>query len=115
MATGAAFAARSPVIVPVRRMVDAHAKCTINNHGASERLELCSYAPPWLDHPWLDQVGLPIGDDILIPNFVPRARVMTRKEFLQQEMTESMTTVARADSHEPPAAYCVPRVLEKNG
>ena len=40
---------------------------------------------------------------------------MTRKEFLQQEMTESMTTVARADSHEPPAAYCVPRVLEKNG
>src|SRR5258708_7285861 len=28
MATGAAFAAESPVILPVRRMVDAHAKCT---------------------------------------------------------------------------------------
>jgi hypothetical protein len=40
---------------------------------------------------------------------------MTRKEFLQQGMAESMTTVARAARHEPPAAYCVPRVLEKNG
>jgi hypothetical protein len=28
MATGAAFAAESLVVVPVRRMVDAHAKCT---------------------------------------------------------------------------------------
>jgi hypothetical protein len=72
---------------------------------------LCSYAPPWRH-----QVCLPIGDDILIRNFVPRTRAVTHREFLQQAVTGSMAMVARAATHEPLAAYAVPRApVEKNG
>ena len=60
--------------------------------------------------------NMPIGDDILIRNFVPRTRVMTRKEFLRQAVTGSMAVEPRAAANEPPAAYPVPRTpVEKDG